>query len=321
MVKIAVFYHFPCIDGAAAAWVAYQHWGDDAAYIGVQHGSRELLLKTVDAAVDDGTDVVFADFCPHRELMEYIAERAHSVTIYDHHVSALREMEHFRHPKVRLVLDKQRSGSAIVWDELFANRPRPPAIELVQHVDLEDDSHAHFLPIAAYVDSFDMGDIGNGGMAEINAIFATMNGLSADAVVKEGNRLLHAPDHRDAIRKALDSMYWTRLQILPGAVPANVPIVHANIQQLGREFSLRFKDLARDCSSGVALSWYEDGDIVRVSVRSGGEPDASEVAAHIGRQGLGGGGHRTSAAAQFTRDQFAQQFRRLTEEEATAAPK
>src|ERR1700761_8976751 len=95
--KISVFYHAPCLDGAAAAWSAYKKWGDEAQYIGINHGPLEETKKLILDHIDPETHVVFADYAPPRPLMDAIACDAKDVVIYDHHASAIRALKDYHH--------------------------------------------------------------------------------------------------------------------------------------------------------------------------------------------------------------------------------
>lgn len=310
--KITVFYHSPCLDGAAAAWSAYKKWGDDAQYVGINHDSLDETKKLILKYADADTHVVFADYTPQRQLMDEIASNVKCVDIYDHHASAIQAMEGYSNDKVNAVFDENRSGAGIVYDALF-NKRRPLLINLIEMIDLEKVDSINFFAIAAYLDSLPIANIG-----EAVKSFDEVNKVSLDKITQIGQHIRRS--NALSIEKAIDSMVWTKVSIVPDTDPIYVPIINANPQYLGREFSIRLRQLAEKNAPGfVALSWYEDKGTVRVSVRTNGIPDAGKVAAHIGSKqlgyGLGGGGHHTSAAAQFTVEQFNKMLPRMTQKE------
>ena len=311
--KITVFYHAPCLDGSAAAWAAYKKWGDGAQYIGINHASLEATKRLILDNVDEDTHAVFADYTPPRQLMDEIAGRVKAVSVYDHHASAIRAMDGYRNDKVTMVFDEDRSGAAIVYDELFNKRRRPQVVELAQMIDLEQTNRKDFFSIAAYLDSLPIADI-NEAVESLDKV----NDWALEEIIKRGQSIRGY--HATAIEKAIDSMVWTKASVLPNTDPVYVPLINANPHHLGREFSIRLRELAEKSPPGfAALSWYEDKGIVRVSVRTNAIPDAGKIAAHIGSKelgyGLGGGGHPASAAAQFTVEQFNKLFPRMTQQD------
>ena len=158
--KVVVFYHAPCLDGAAAAWSAYKKWGDSAQYIRINHDSLETEKKLILDNVDQNTHAVFADYAPPRQLMDEIVAHTKSVAIYDHHTTAIGALKNYHRKNVTLALDEGRSGGAIVYDELFGSaRDRPQAVELAQMIDLERTNLREFFSIAAYLDSLPLGDM------------------------------------------------------------------------------------------------------------------------------------------------------------------
>src|SRR5687768_10125587 len=187
--KVVVFYHSPCLDGAAAAWTAHQKWGDNAQYIGINHDKNDTIRDLIFQNVDAETHVVFADFTPpvnHKEdppwqLMNDIADAVKKVTVYDHHKSAIEDMEGYSHDKVKLVFDEGRSGASIVYNELFPRKRLPQAVELAEMIDLERASKKDFFSIAAYIDSLPIGTINQAVQS-----FEQVNTMPMDEIIKQG---------------------------------------------------------------------------------------------------------------------------------------
>ncbi len=317
-----VFYHAPCLDGAAAAWAAYKSpkWGKKATYIGINNNSVEKTREFILSHINTQTHVMFADYTPQRELMDEIAAHAKDVVIYDHHASAMRDMHGYKHKKVSFVSDKRRCGCGLAYDELHPGKKgqRPQVIELVEDIDLErisDDpeEQERFFSIAAYIDSLPISSL-----EQIIKTFNTINAMSEDEMAREGEgiRRYLTP----ILQQKMASLAYTKIALLPGMDPVWVPIINADPRGLGREFSMRMRKLAEKAVGAfTALSWYEDSGIVRVSIRTSGVPDAGEVGKYIGRkemEGLGGGGHDNSAGAQFNIDDFHHKFKRAVRKSA-----
>lgn len=340
--KTVVFYHAPCLDGSAAAWMAYKKYGDEATYVGINHDGPDAIKKQILDRIDENTDVVFVDYSPYALIMDDLLDHARSITTYDHHAMAIKKMTEYlstngiempdgplvtelRGKPVTMVFDRSRSGAAIIHDSFFPDEDLPLLLALVQRIDFEQyavgsaKARRNFFSKAAFLDSAALG-----AGKDIKAIVATFEcaaALSENELIARG-----AEDHqRNAVatEKAVQKMLWAKIPIpgKEGFAPKEmyVPVLAANLQQCGREFIARLRDLAEEKSPGrVALSWFiDDKNIYRVSVRSNGFPSASEVAAYLGDRasgrGLGGGGTPTSAAAQFTMEQFGHMFNFVTE--------
>lgn len=121
-----VLYHDNCPDGFTAAWAAWKKLGNEATYKGMNYS--DSLPKDV-----DGKDVLIVDFSFSAAIMEELAQRASSVTVFDHHKTAKEALEHFT--AGHTVFDMQRSGAGITWDMLHPT-PRPRLINYVEDRDL-----------------------------------------------------------------------------------------------------------------------------------------------------------------------------------------
>jgi len=125
-----VLYHDNCPDGFTAAWACWKKFGDKADYRGVNYSDP------VPADVD-GKDVYLVDFSFSLKQMEEIADRAHSVTVFDHHKTAAEALNKFIRGNVKF--DMNRSGAGITWDELHGGD-----CTLVNYVEDCDLWHWHF---------------------------------------------------------------------------------------------------------------------------------------------------------------------------------
>ncbi|MSR47119.1 MAG: phosphoesterase [Planctomycetes bacterium] len=123
--KPLVLYHGQCLDGFAAAWVAFQRFGGGGEYRAVQFG--EPLKIPV-----DGRDLLILDFSfPRAQLLEF-KERATSILVLDHHVTAQQDLAglDFAH------FDLKRAGCTFAWDWFFPDQPRPWLLPYVEDKDL-----------------------------------------------------------------------------------------------------------------------------------------------------------------------------------------
>lgn len=131
--KPLILYHASCSDGFCAAWCARKRFGDDAEYLAVQYGDDPPSFELV------GRDVYILDFSYLPEFIEEMAREAKTVTLLDHHQSAL---ERFTEAwggggcspshgivtwtpgsNVTLYVDQSRSGAQLAYDYFMGIGP------------------------------------------------------------------------------------------------------------------------------------------------------------------------------------------------------
>ena len=105
------FYHFPCNDGIASAWVVSQSL-PNAELMGVKPGCKEI-----DPEKYNGKYIYFTDVCPNLELLTRLLDLGNRVTILDHHISNQRMLEEIPGgDNLHITFDMNRSGCQITWD-------------------------------------------------------------------------------------------------------------------------------------------------------------------------------------------------------------
>lgn len=145
--KQLVLYHGQCLDGFAAAWVAFHKFGGAAEYRAVQYG--DALAIPV-----EGRDVVILDFAyPRAQLLE-MKERAASLLVLDHHSTAQQDLAGLDFA----IFDLERSGCTLAWDHYFPGEGRPWLLPYVEDKDLWrwklPDSEAVTAALQSYSRSF-----------------------------------------------------------------------------------------------------------------------------------------------------------------------
>lgn len=125
MTKPICIYHGNCADGFGAAWVFSRHSGQDFDFhAGIYQ----------DAPPDiDGRDVYLADFSYKRPIMESIIDRAKSVTLIDHHKTALDDLAPIMN-RMRCHCGLDHSGAMLAWQ--FFKEGEPP--QLLKHIEDRD---------------------------------------------------------------------------------------------------------------------------------------------------------------------------------------
>lgn len=104
-----IIYHAYCSDGLGAAW-AFRHKMPNAIFCPAIHNT-----PPPDVA---GKDVYILDFSYSRQITEEIKAKAKSLTILDHHKSAMEKLGDLPY----CTFDMKRSGAGMAWDHLFPNR-------------------------------------------------------------------------------------------------------------------------------------------------------------------------------------------------------
>ncbi len=254
-----VITHACCLDGHTSAWVCWLKFGDTAEYISAKHG---------DAPPDvTGKDVIIADFSYPRAQLEAMAASAKSIRVFDHHVTAQKDLQDLPY----CVFDMNRSGAGITWAELHGPRLCEPAIvSYVQDRDLWRFNIEHSKEVNAVIGATEQ---------TFEEWSALRQRITSDfhGVVSVGSALL-----RQVNRYVSEMSKQARTVHFEGhAVPVvNAPYINTS-ELVGK--------LAE--SATFAMGWYQRRDGMYVySLRSRGDYDVSALA-----KKYGGGGHRQAA--------------------------
>lgn len=106
-------YHFPCLDGLTAAWAIRQRF-PSVQCLPSNYGDA------ADLSVFEGKHILMVDFTYPREVIEQILSVAASVTILDHHESAMQVLQPLLDEGlVEGEFDMSRSGARMAWDYCF----------------------------------------------------------------------------------------------------------------------------------------------------------------------------------------------------------
>ena len=150
--RTVVGYHADCDDGFGAAFVAWLAMGARGRYLGLRYGADNLARL---GDVKD-EDVFIIDFSLTNQEVEALVKRgAKSVTILDHHLSAMKiwqgygydaissdHMYTFISNGITVCFDMQHSGAMLAWQYFFPEDPPSDLIEYVQ----DNDLWRHYLP-------------------------------------------------------------------------------------------------------------------------------------------------------------------------------
>lgn len=288
--KILCIYHGNCQDGFGAAWAVRHALGADR----VEFHAGIYQDPPPDVA---GRHVLIVDFSYKRPMLQGMATAANSITVLDHHKSAMEDLAGFREPAsaaqfraqaipgyqpyhaIRALFDMNRSGAGIAWDFFHPNQKRPRLIDYIEDRDLWRFALPGTREIAAALFSYPY-DLGTWD--------ELMTGDHTRRLREEGVAI-ERKHHKD-IAELVDAL-WRKMVIGGHVVPvANLPYTLASDAGTW---------MCRGLDEGLAGSWippfaacYWDTREGRVfSLRSlYGGSDVSEIA-----KLYGGGGHRNAA--------------------------
>lgn len=126
MSKKLIIYHNGCADGFGAAWCFWRKYGVNADYHAAAY--HDVPPDVV------GRDVYLVDFSYPRAVVSCLLQDAKSVTLIDHHKTALDDL----HGLDGLInyTDINRSGAMLAWNYLFTDEEPPQLITHIQDRDL-----------------------------------------------------------------------------------------------------------------------------------------------------------------------------------------
>lgn len=262
--NIVILYHNGCHDGFGGAWVAWRKFKNKADYIGVEHGEDAL------PAISE-KDVYLIDICYSEDVMRSLLARNKKVVVLDHHVSQRNVVgistEH--------IYDTARCGSVIAWNYFFPDEPIPKLLRHIQDVDLWQFKVRHTKELMAALDEYPFDfELWNSIADEWEDVHAVKKYIAAGSIVLAyENRVLERMV-RHAERVDFNGH---------AAYAVNSPILESEIGN----WIVRHKKT-------IAIIWSYKGKEVRVSLRSDGRTDVSELALRYG-----GGGHKAAAGFAF----------------------
>lgn len=126
--KPLIIFHAHCLDGFGAAYAAWLHFGQESCELHPASHGKGLPEC-------DGRQVYILDFSYRREVMIELCQRAESVIVIDHHISAMKDMQGLDEEIENLTLDfnMERSGAILAWQYFHPERQIPDLL-----LDVED---------------------------------------------------------------------------------------------------------------------------------------------------------------------------------------
>lgn len=255
-------YHHGCADGVAAAWavlMAFRDAGLDIAFHPGIYGEEPPDVS--------GREVILVDFSYKRDVLLKMAEQSPSITILDHHKTAMKDLVDLP-AHVEVIFDMNRSGAMIAWQHFHSDRPAPLLFDHIQDRDLWQFKLNGTREITAAVYSHELTPETFGALA--------LGGC--EKLWQEGLPLIRKQqsDVAALIRDTTRTMHFGAWSV----PAANVPYMYAS-------------DVAGELAKGhpFACTYYDQANERRFSLRSAPDGiDVSEIA-----ESFGGGGHKHAA--------------------------
>lgn len=265
-------YHGNCADGFGAAWAVR--------YAAKQKGELDQWAFYPGVYQQEppdvtGKDVVLVDFSYKSNVIQQMLESAKSVTIIDHHKSAIEDlMPLFSTGQLKGVLDATKSGAMLAWEFFNPHEIAPPRlIEHIQDRDLWKFDLEGTREIQAAVFSFPY-DF---------EVWDRLMAMDAQELRKDGVAIerKHFKDIHELLTVCKRRMVIGGYNVPVASLPYTLTSDAGNIMAEGEPF---------------AACYYDSPDGRNFSLRSKeGGVDVSEVAKQFG-----GGGHKHAAGFKVT---------------------
>ena len=323
--KNLVVYHADCADGFAAAFAAWQKFGDNAAYIPARY---DRSLAAIDPRLANplnlgGIKVYILDFSFKKEEMDFLFQWAGGVVWLDHHKSSFdmyglnpdnvcteRDIcnHHFH---VTIELNTSKSGCILAWRHFWPEKPAPVFFRYIDDRDRWQFKYVETKAFAANMWSY------RPWTFKLWERFLTTwfrRPLFDEAptftahwheFLDEGRAILRseAAIIAQIATRAQPCALWPAISSSPQtyAIPwqfdqslgAYLPVCGLAVNspvlvsELGHELATK--------SGTFGLIWYQNNDKAICALRSNGDYDVSNIA-----RAFGGGGHKNAAG--FTSD-------------------
>ena len=264
--KPIVLYHANCLDGFGAAFAAFLKFRDG------DEINCDFFAASYGDDMPDCEDrhVYLLDFSFKRLALKELCNRAKSVTIIDHHITAQKDLTGLdeEHENLEIVFNMEKSGAVLAW-EYFHEADLP---KLYLHIQDRDIWQMKF--------------------EETNDIYAALMARPfdflwwADLLDSEENQALIISEGKaiNRYRNRMIEAYKKRV-VISNIAGFDVPVVNCP--------GVIASDLLGDLAEGkpFAAGYQDIGTRRNWSLRS---TDAGEDVSKIAEK-LGGGGHRNAA--------------------------
>ncbi len=280
-----IIYHKNCDDGFGAAYAAWKRFGDDADYLPMDYADNPAQAPV------DGREVIAADFSfTPADTMAHILPRAQSLTVLDHHLSAMHDwqahlgrsandgvLEHSE-GNLRVFFDMSKSGAYLAWEHFHPKTPVPRMIAHISDGDLWAFKLDGTKPFYSYLRAQ------NRDFASFDALCSAMaNDDDAQAVLATGAQI--NAFYRQQLANIVAAKRHAPIEMT--AVADGKPVTARGLAvNASKLFSSELGNMLAAESGTFAVVWETDGVTAYCSMRSVDGFDSIPFAA-----AQGGGGH------------------------------
>jgi oligoribonuclease NrnB/cAMP/cGMP phosphodiesterase (DHH superfamily) len=261
--KPLIIYHGNCLDGNGAAVVAYKYFGEEAEYRAAHYGDPPPTDEECSNRIIYMLDFSF----PRKEIERMYKHTGGKLTVIDHHYTAKTDLEGLDYT----VFNMNHCGAYLAWEFFYPALPVPQMILYIQDKDLWKWHlpNSREISAALHAESYDF-----------------QNWLAIlESWDKEEPRLI--ADGKAIIR--------VESEFIEDMVNTAETIEISGIETLAVNASVLQSEVLAELSKikppmGVGWVWDGSRQLYKVSLRSTGDFDVSEIA-----KTYGGGGHKNSA--------------------------
>lgn len=274
--KPLVIYHANCADGFTAAWCFWKSYGDDGAeyFPGFY---QEPPPKSI-----YGRDVYLVDFSYKRDVVLDMLEKVNTLTLIDHHKSAIEDLAEVKHKKFVKYVDLERSGARLAWDFLYPGQKIPPLMYHIEDRDLWRFYYEKTREIQAAVFSYEYDFY-------IWDMLMSSNEVELQQLYMEGVAIerKHFKDVKELVKVTKRRMVISGYDVPVASLPYTLTSDAGNLMAKGEKFAACYWD----CSDGRVFS------LRSVKQEDGTSFDVAKIA-----EEYGGGGHLNASGFKVPRD-------------------
>ena len=269
---ITYILHHDDADGFGAAAAAFKRLGQGShvRYIAVDYGRAMPDME-------DGSTVYILDYSYPRAVLEELNARMKSVTVIDHHKSAMLDLEGLPYA----IFDMNKSGAGLAWDYFNPDEPRPAFINYIEDSDL----YKFALPDAKYVRL---------ALFQIELdleVYVDMLYVDILDLIYDGKTL------EKMLIQNLEMGFKTRHVIEVDEYKMLAVNVCLHMSDFGNQLFTKY--LAESGADFAGVYYRMDDDKIKFSCRSVGDFDVSLICKRFG-----GGGHKNASGFEIPVDSF-----------------
>jgi oligoribonuclease NrnB/cAMP/cGMP phosphodiesterase (DHH superfamily) len=272
--KNIIYFHYPCNDGLASAWVARLKL-EDVELRPYNHGNK------IDLTIKDKI-IYFLDMAPSLDVYKTLTKN-NDVYVLDHHKSNQVDYENLKDKNIHF--DMEYSGVGLAWNFFFPKKEMPLFLQMIQGRDLfkfEIDNINEFIEVLN-LEMHSIKDL-NKQLKMFDDLYTMKNKL--DEFIDLGIPLVR---QKELKVKALGDKYINNIYIYEGHKLCMVNVDSDLTSDLGHYLTTK-----PQCD--FAILWYYDhiSEKYHVSMRSFNKVDVSVIC-----KKFGGGGHPNASACRI----------------------